>query len=232
MTTNLQRGLATGRDGRIIYPGKTVREKRWDVWDDTAFPSWLSLSGTGATATFRPVTTAGQSGEVQIDNPTNATNSVLTTSWSFDCYSFSSIEFHIRDLYFSTDVSGTYGVTLGLHNYPNQGVWFSDDASGFTSRYYNNGNGGSNTQTSLKGTFFKNNIGLGRQNLGIIMRPWNREMFLVHGDEQEVIAYQKGATIANWPSAGLIKPSFEFKNMTGASMWYRFSGITVRLVTG
>lgn len=215
-------------DGRPAYPGKVVKTLEWDVFADSALPSWLSALGTSPVSTFTGPATSNGRCRMTTKASSPAINDVagIATAFNIDASQFSEIGFYVFSIISDGADNGSY-LSLNYHNGSNAGADFYSTAGGAgASRLKIN-----STTENPPWQFVNGGVKSQRKDLGLTIRPAEKEVFVTAGDPYDgagVVWHNKG--VVTMPTARPFEMKITVAN-TAAQRYFEFAKVRLRLVS-
>lgn len=235
--------------GNRIFPGKTVRVLNWDIFTDTALPSWLTFTNgdsSNLTLTVSSMANLGQDGRATLQwsgTPSNVAVSSIKTAFAIDCRQFQEIGILFKDLTFGTSLDATNKLDCKITmSSATCGAWYRQNSTTqvMECRIFNST--GTDDFSPIPYQVCGNSFGNGRKQLGMCMNIHEKSIYLLGNEDVPVdmkTPVHPNATNSSWPtptSAGaMINPGIEFINSIAAAdgnAWIRFSGVKLWVVTG
>jgi hypothetical protein len=206
--------------GRRIPNGRVHKQLRWEMWNDSALPSWLTLV-SGDTLGFSTITAGGANGRGFVSVPAVATvNSVaqLTTAFPLDSAQFKRIDWTLEGLTFTASSSGLYdiefsvtgtncGITVRQLNNETQAKWFMLNAGGNSAL--------TDLQYLMRGT--------ARRNLTLTILP--KEKWACLRQDDQVLGVM---TATQWTD-GMVTPSMLLRTKVTTGHAFRFAAVQLEL---
>lgn len=214
--------------GKWIMPAGVVRTFDWSpLVDSEALPSWLTLQGTSPIMTVNGID--GDRGYARFQTksatPTAGDEAgVRVTAGNIDSAKFREIGFFVYG--WACDSNTPTNVNMLLQ--------YGDTSTGMA---LNANHSNSLTQFNIRPSVFNalpwelvaNNNGTRRKNVGFVVRPATREVFITTGDPAEgagIIGYHKGS----WLNT-VLPLICVVRTQSAAQRYMEFSRIKLRLVS-
>lgn len=185
--------------GKWILPAGTVRTYDWSpLVDAEALPSWLTLYGTSAIQTVFGVD--GDRGfarfQTKSATPASGDEAGVRVTPDIDTSRFREIGFFVYGWSTDTNTSTLVNKYLRIGNGSTNGMFVAaNDTAGVTRVSIRDT---VVTNVDMTWEFVVGNNGTRRKNVGIIIRPATREVFVTSGDPMEgggILFYHQGAWV-------------------------------------
>lgn len=216
--------------GRPLYPAKVVKERVWDIIDDSALPSWLTSVGSSPVLTYdNPSTGRGRLRcQTKSSSPTSGDKAGIQTAFNVAAGQFEEISFVVYSVLSDGNSAGSNAlVNLSYTNGSTTGFYLRNttDGAGIPANFraYPSAVKTAPVEISTAGN------ATNRKDLGIVIRPRSKEIFVCSGDPYEgggVIYYDVGNFVS--PSASPIE--FSVQTLEAAQHYLEFSKVKLRLV--
>jgi len=212
--------------GRAFHEGTTIKELNFDVFTDTALPSWLSIIGTDAVASFSSAaTTRGFCTlATKIATPAIDDFAGIAPAFDFDTSMFTEIGFFVSCVVADVDATQTNsGTQIYIGNKTSTGALAHNTGS---SDQHQGRVFGSAAKTVRWG-FGSTLNAPKRKNIGMVIRPRTQEVAFTSGDPKDGDAaffYD----IGNWTDL-TARPVLGILARTAARRSFSFSKVTLRL---
>lgn len=220
-------------DGTRVIPSTFKHELVWDIWNDSAPPSWLNLTGTIAYQTV----SGGGTGKVRLTTGAVSGNSATAKlAFTLDSTKFAEISIRLDGYRTDQDAVNKASTLLGIFNFsPKAGGAFRHVVDGGANRawwtWFNDRTAVKDIDTGFaKVRFFGLNYGITDSSIELVIRPKEKKMFFLHGgvvyDEVEL----NDGGFANVYKDGSLTPSLEFHTREAVAHWCEFSKLTITAV--
>ena len=215
-------------DGRPAYNGKVVKTLDWDITNDSALPAWLSTVGTSPVVAFTTPATSNGRCRLTTKISTPAINDVagIATAFNIDPALFSEIGLYVYSLVSDGADNGSY-LSINYHNGTNAGADFYSSAGGAGASAFKV----NSTFESPQWLFVNGTAKSKRKDLGLTIRPADKEVFVTAGDPYDgagVVWHSKGAV--TMPAARPLEMKITVAN-TAAQRYFEFAKVRLRLVS-
>lgn len=215
-------------DGRPAFNGKVVKTLEWDVFTDSALPSWLTALGTSPIATFTSPATSNGRCRMTTKSSTPAINDVagIVTAFNIDASQFSEIGFYIFSVISDGADNASY-LSLNYHNGTNAGADLYSTAGGAGATRLKVNSTAENPPWQIANGAIKSQ----RKDLGLTIRPADKEVFATAGDPYDgagVVWHNKG--VVTMPTARPFEMKITVAN-TAAQRYFEFAKVRLRLVS-
>jgi hypothetical protein len=218
--------------GKPVYPGNIVKTLDWNLSNDSALPAWLVAKGTSPVITYStPATTRGAVRfQTKSSTPTSGDQAGIDTAFNLDTSKFEEIAFVVYGLVTDGDnpSSGNANNTLAIemNSGGTQGFFYISnwtDTGTTHLRVYPAPSAGQRWD-------FNKISAQRRKDVGVIIRPRTKEVFICNGDPAEgagVVAYNQG----NWTDINSKPLTLAITTRTAAQRFMEFSRLKLRLVS-
>lgn len=205
--------------GRGLNYGQTVKELTWDIFNDTALPSWLEL--VDGSISFADVASSRGIATLSTDATANAT-ATLRLAFDVDTSQFTEVGFYVYSL--QCDYAASQIIRIGFGDLSTTGAVMQNDSAGVH-----------HAQVLPSGTDRTLDWAWGnlavyaqrRKNIGMTLRPEKQQVYFTEGDhlDGDVPVWM---SIGEW-SDGILRPQLQIEALSANVRTLNFSKIKLRL---